>query len=275
MPESYYELSRNPFRKAPDPDHMFLTTAAEEAMARLEHAALEREIGVLTGDIGVGKTTITRALIDRLDEAVDIVWILNPRLTPNQLLRQIARRLDFEEVPRDRVDLLEGIQDRIVAAWEAGRPVVLLIDEAQMLPFPDTLEELRLLTNLQMDMENLLGVLLVGQPELNRQLAHPRLAPLAQRIGVRFHLGPLEREETFRYIHSRAESVGRDTPLFNDEALETIHVFSRGVPRVINNICANALLEGFVREEDPIGADVVADVARDLGLTGPEPETTG
>lgn len=267
-PEAWYGLSRNPFRKAPDPDHFHPAAASEEALARLEHAALEREIAVLTGDIGVGKTTVTRCLVDRVDDEVHIVWIMNPRLNPNQLLRQIADRLGVDPLPRDRVGLVDAVHEAVFRAWEEGRPVVILVDEAQMLPFPDTFEELRLLTNLQLDGENMLGVILVGQPELERRLNHPRLAPLVQRVGVRFHLGPLSPPEVADYIRTRLASAGRDKPLFDDEALMQIAERGRGIPRVVNNLCANALLAGYLRGADPIPGAIVADVADDLGLAG-------
>lgn len=265
-PEIFYGLERNPFRKAPDPDHILWTPAIEEAVARLEHAALEREIAVLTGGIGVGKTTATRALVDRLGGAVEVVWVMNPRLSPNQLLQQLALSLRIQPQPQGRVRLLDALAERLFLAWQNGTPVVVLIDEAQLLPFPDTFEELRLLTNLQMDMDNLLGLLLVGQPELRQRLEHPRLAPLAQRIGVRFHLEPLTAEQTADYVHSRTAGAGRRTALFDTSAVALIHAVSRGIPRIINNLCGNALLAGYLSEADPIGAAVIAEVARDLGL---------
>lgn len=267
-PEAFYGLDRNPFRKAPDPEHLHPAPAVEEALARLEYAALEREIAVLTGDIGVGKTTLTRHLVDRLGEEVQIVWIMNPRLTPNQFLRQLAMRLEISPLPRDRVAMLDAIHEAVVAAWAAGRPVVLLIDEAQMLPFPDTFEELRLLTNVQGDGENLLAVLLVGQPELEERLVHPRMAPLNQRVGVRFHLGPLAADETAAYLESRAASAGRTRPLFDDAATARLAAASRGVPRVLNNLCNHALLAGFVAGCDPIDLATVDTVVADLGLGG-------
>lgn len=266
-PEAWYGLTRNPFRKAPDPEHLHPAPAVEEALARLEYAAREREIGVLTGDIGVGKTTLTRSLVDRLGDDVRIIWIMNPRLTPNQLLRQIAMRLDVAPLPRDRVSMLDAIHGAIVDAWQDGRPVVLLVDEAQMLPFPETFEELRLLTNVQADGENLLSVLLVGQPELEERLRHPRLAPLVQRIGVRYHLGPMDPDEVAAYVASRAASAGRAAPLFDDEALERLALASHGIPRVLNNLCGHALLAGFLAEREPIDAELVDEVARDLGLS--------
>ncbi len=267
-PEAFYGLDRNPFRKAPDPEHLHLSAGVEEALARLEYAASEREIAVLTGGIGVGKTTLTRRLVDRLGDEVQIVWIMNPRLTPNQFLRQMAMRLEIEPLPRDRVTLLDAIHEAVVDAWAAGRPVVLLVDEAQMLPFPETFEELRLLTNVQGDGENLMAVLLVGQPELEERLAHPRMAPLSQRIGVRFHLGPLGDDEVAAYLKTRAASAGRPTPLFDDEATALLATASHGIPRVLNNLCGQALLAGFIAGRDPIDRVTIESVIDDLGLGG-------
>lgn len=269
MPETYFDIDRNPFHKAPDPTRLFASPQIEEALARLEHGALEREITVLTGEIGVGKTTLTRVLVDRLDGDVRFVWILNPRLTPSQLLQQIATSLDISPLPRNKVQLLDAIEREVVRAWESGRPIVLLVDEAQTIPTPDTLEELRLLTNFQLDAENLMGMILVGQPELNRRLASPRFLPLAQRVGVRFHLGGMDRDQTADYIRSRLDAVGADRALFSTAAIERVHDYSRGIPRVVNNLCSNALLSAYGRQQPGIDIDVIDDVAADLGLKAP------
>lgn len=267
MPETFFDIERNPFHKAPDPAHLFLAAQTEEAIARLEHGALQREITVLTGDIGVGKTTITRALVDRLDDDVQFVWILNPRLSATQLLQHIANGMGVKPTPRNKVELLDAIEHAVVKAWEAGRPIVLLVDEAQVIPVPETLEELRLLTNFQLDAENLLGMILVGQPELNRKLQSPRFRPLAQRVGVRFHLSGFDFATTQSYIQSRLEAAGRREPLFAPAAIERIYQYSRGIPRVINNVCGNALLAAYVKREALITPATIDDVAGDLGLT--------
>lgn len=266
MPETFFDIDRNPFHKAPDPNHLFASPQVEEALARLEHGALEREITVLTGDIGVGKTTLTRALVDRLDADVRFVWLLNPRLTPTQLLHHIAASLGIDPVPRNKVQVLDAIEREVVKAWEAGRPVVLLVDEAQTIPAPDTLEELRLLTNFQLDAENLMGMILVGQPELNRRLATPRFRPLAQRVGIRFHLSGFDARQTADFIRSRLAAVGRSNELFEPDAVARIFELSRGIPRVINNLCSNALLSAYLQQTEPIGRSIVDDVAADLGL---------
>jgi len=266
MPEHYFRLTAPPFHKAPDPSHLFKTPAMEEAIARMEHGARSQEISVLTGDVGVGKTTATRALVDTLAEDFKIVWILNPRLTPTQLLQHLAMRLEIEPSPRGRVQLLDKIQNSIFQLWEQKRPLLILIDEAQLLPFPETFEELRLLTNFQMDGENLFSLILSGQPELHRRLEHPRLRPLNQRIGVRYQLTELDSEQVGDYINTRVAAFGREEAMFTSPAIQKIAEFSRGIPRVINNICSNAMLEGFVREQDPINDDIIYDVAKELGI---------
>lgn len=264
--EEFYRLSRHPFTRAPDPEHIYLSPQVEEALARLEHAAEVREIAVLTGEIGVGKTTITRALVDRLENgSYHIVWIMHPRLSPPQLLELIALRLDLPTLPKRKVALLDAISTRVYELWREGRTMVLLFDEAQLLP-GDTLEEIRLLTNIQADEENLFATILVGQPEFRRRLDLPRFRALAQRIGIRYHIVPMEAKEVKEYLTSRVKSAGRHTPLFTDAAVEAIVRYSRGIPRVINHLCANLLIHGYLQEEDPLGAASVDHVAQELGL---------
>lgn len=266
--EGFYRLKRNPFCRAPDPDHIYLSPRFEEALARLQHAAESREMALLTGEIGVGKTTVTRALVDRLEEQeARIIWVMHPRLSPSQFLEFVARRLDLAPLPARKVALLEATYEKIHELWSEGKLLVILVDEAQLLP-PETLEEIRLLTNIQADEENFFSLILVGQPELRRRLELPRFLPLAQRIGIRYHIPPLESAEVEEYLHTRVQSAGREEPLFTPQALSAIARFSRGIPRVINHLCANLLIQGFLKEEDPIGVESVTHVAEELGLLG-------
>lgn len=252
------------FHKAPDPDRILLLDQFDEALARLEYGVREKEITLLTGDIGTGKTTLTRALIDRLDDEVQFCWIINPRLSASQFLRQIALQLDLEPA-RGKVDLLDQLANAFLDASSAGRPVSLLIDEAQMMP-PDTLEELRLLTNIQLDAENLISVTLVGQPELLRRLRQPRFLPLLQRVGVRYHLSPLTEDETTAYIRTRLQNAGYPPEMFDEQARSAVYAYSHGLPRVINNLCGNALLAAMLDGADTVTSDLIDDVAADLGL---------
>jgi type II secretory pathway predicted ATPase ExeA len=266
MYEKFYGLTKRCFQKTPDPAFLFESTGHAEALARLQYAVEEREFVLLTGDIGSGKTTLSRALIDSLDESYLPVLITNPRLTPAQFLRTLARRLGVDSPGRYKSDLLEQINARLYSCYEEGLCPVVIIDEAQLIPGKDTFEEIRLLTNYQLDDLNLMALVLIGQTELRERLKRPAYGALRQRIGIAFHLGPLGLPETARYISHRLSVAGRTEPLFTDEAVELIHRSTGGVPRVINSVATGALLSGFGAGAALIGPGIVEDVVRDLGL---------
>lgn len=262
----YYGLARKPFSKTPDPGMLYRSREHEEALARMEQAVEDRELMILTGDIGCGKTTLSRALIDRLPETVRPALLINPRLSPNQLLRALAVRLG-EEAPRYfRADLIEQIHGQLFRCYESGVLPLLIIDEAQAIPSRETFEEIRLLTNFQLDRENLMAIIMMGQPELGRRLRHPAYEALRQRVGLNYHLGPLAAASVNDYLDFRLRAAGRERPLFSAEAVAMIGRLSAGIPRWINNLAAGALLEGFGRENEIISDEIIADVARDLGL---------
>ena len=220
---------------------------------------------VLTGEIGSGKTTLSRALIDSVGPEVKLVLLYNPRLSPTQLLRSLIQSLGGQ--PRsNRNDLWEELSDLLFELFEAGKQAVLIVDEAQLIPEKATLDELRLITNFQLDDLNLLTLILLGQPELRERLRRPGYRALFQRVGLRYHLGPLNQEETGKYLRHRLRVAGREQELFNPGAVERIYAYSQGLPRLINNLAASALLEGFGREQDQIGPEIVTDIARELEL---------
>ncbi len=262
----FYGLKDKPFGKTPDPEMLFLSRRHEEALARMEQAVEDRELLLLTGEIGSGKTTLSRALIDRLPENFKPCLIINPRLSPNQLLRTVSRRLGAEEPKYFKSDLVEQIFELLFQHYHNGICPVLIIDEAHLIPSRETFEEVRLLTNCQLDKENLVSIILIGQPELNQRLSHPVYQALRQRVGIRYHLAGLAREELPEYLEFRLKKAGREKNLFAPEAIEAIWVFSGGIPRRINNIAANALIEGFAREVKLIQPRIIEDVAEDLGL---------
>ena len=265
MYQEFYQLEEKPFRKTPDPRFLYPSRQHQEALARLQFAVEEREFFVLTGEIGSGKTTLSRALIDSLGEEAKLVLMLNPRLSPIQSLRALVKGLGGK--PRsNRNDLWEQMSDQLFELFEQGKQAVLIIDEAQMIPEKATLDELRLITNFQLDDLNLLTLILIGQPELQERLRRPGYRPLLQRVGIRYHIGPLDREETGEYLNYRIRVAGREEEIFSPEAVERIGFYSGGLPRVINNLAASALLEGFGREAEAIGPEIIEDVARELGL---------
>src|SRR6266702_1891042 len=228
MFEEFFGFATKPFGKTPDPSFLYESPQHGEALARLEYAVDEKELAVLVGEIGSGKTTLSRALIDRIGDARPVILLINPRLTPNQLLRSIAIGLAIEPA-KLRSDLLEQIHAKLVELYESRREPVLIIDEAQLLPSKATFDEIRLLTNFQLDDQNLLSVLLIGQPELEIRLHRPANAPLRQRIGMRYRLGPLTLEETARYIEHRVRVGGGARNPFSRAAMEEIYATSGGI----------------------------------------------
>jgi type II secretory pathway predicted ATPase ExeA len=244
MFEAFFGFTTKPFGKTPDPSFLYESPQHKEALARLEYAVDEKELAVLVGEIGSGKTTLSRALIDRVGESRPVILLINPRLTPNQLLRAIAIGLAIPP-SKYRTDLLDQIHTKLVELYEQRREPVLIIDEAQLLPGKATFDEIRLLTNFQLDDQNLVSVLLIGQPELDWRLDRPAYAPLRQRIGMRYTLGPLTLEETLCYIEHRIRVAGAMRNPFSRSAMEEIHQQSGGIPRLINTLATTALLDAF------------------------------
>ena len=263
MYKEFYGLKEKPFSKTPDPRFLYQSPKHAEALARLHHAVEEQDIVLLTGEIGSGKTTLSRAFIDSLDESYHALLIINPRLSPSQLLRTVALRLGMDDPSRYRHGILEGINARLFELYEAGRRPVLVIDEAQLIPGKATFEELRLLTNFQLDDRNLLAVVLIGQTELRDRLDKKQYRALRQRFGMRYHLGPLTREETGAYLQYRLQVAGREAPLFEQEAIALLFEHTGGIPRSINVIAGNALIEGFGRSAASIGPEIIESVVGD------------
>jgi type II secretory pathway predicted ATPase ExeA len=264
MYKAFYGLKERPFSKTPDPRFLFLSRGHAEALARLLHAVEERDIVLLTGGIGCGKTTLSRALMDELNESFMVVLLTNPRLTPLEFLRTLAYRLDIEQPAEYKSELLEQLGGRLYQLYREGVHPVLIIDEAQLIPHKDTFDEIRLLTNFQLDDGNLLSVVLMGQPELRTRLAHPVYEPLRQRIGIHFDLGPLNEAEAGLYLRHRIRCAGGSEDLFQADAIRDVALFSGGIPRKINQVAALALLEGFGRGSVRIDADIIAEVVAEL-----------
>jgi len=265
MFEDFFGFQTKPFGKTPDPAFLFESPQHREALARLEYAVDEKELALLVGDIGSGKTTLSRALIDRIGDARPVVLLINPRLTPAQLLRSIASGLGLAP-SRYRNELLDQIHSRLFELYEEKREPVLIIDEAQLIPSKATFDEIRLLTNFQLDEQNLLSVLLIGQPELEGRLERSHYAPLRQRIGLRYRLGPLSLAETVEYIEHRIRVAGGGRNPFDRAAMERIHAVSGGIPRLINTLATTALLDAFGDDAESIDAPRVASAAREHRL---------
>ncbi len=275
MYEGYWGLREKPFRKTPDPRYLYLNETYEEALERLQFAVDEMDLALLTGEVGSGKTLLTRALVDRVGERFEVGMILNPRLSPRQFLRATATELGVAEPRFHTTDLLEQIHDRLLALDDEGRAALLIVDEAHLIPGKPTFEEIRLLTNFQLDDRNLVAIVLVGQPELRERFRHRAYRALTQRIGAAFHLVPLGAEETARYVRHRLAVAGAVRDVFTAEALVRLHEGSGGIPRVVNHLATQALLEGMARGASVVDGAIVAAVAAERDFEGASIEARG
>ena len=264
MYNDFYGFTEKPYSKTPDPRFLYLSRGHREALARLQYAVEERELALLTGDIGCGKTTISRALMDAMGERYRFCFIFNPRLTALEFLRVVARSLLNDLPPGGKDELLSRVTDTLYLLHREGCCPVIVVDEAQLIPDREIFDEIRLLTNFQLDDRNLLSVILMGQPELRSILSSPIYEPFRQRIGLQYHLEPLTLEETLEYLDYRAMVAGGAEGLFSPDAVQRIYELSKGVPRRINFIATNAFLEGFGRDVTFIDADLIDSVAHEI-----------
>lgn len=259
----FYGLAKKPFSKTPDPGFLFPSRQHAEALARLSHALEEREVAVLTGEVGAGKTTLSRALVDEFAERCRFSFVVNPALPPAQLLGAIAEGFGLPPARR-KAEAFGALAEHVARLDAEGSFAVVVVDEAQLLPGRAAFDELRLLGNLAADDRALVGLVLLGQPELRERIRERGGEAFAQRVGVAYHVGALDAEETGRYLAHRLAVAGRTEPLFDAEAVAAVHARSGGLPRRVNQLAANALLEGFSREADRIDASVVEAAAADL-----------
>ncbi len=265
MYNSFYGFREAPFHITPDPRFLFFSTQHREAFHHILFGIRERKGFIqITGEVGAGKTTVTRAVLEELGPTVHTALILNPVLTSTQLARTILVELGLKPRKLDRSGYLDLLNQYLFDQAARDHDVVLFIDEAQDLE-PDLLEQIRLLSNLETDRRKLLQIVLVGQPELREKLDHPGLRQLRQRITVRYHLRPLSRPDMARYIAHRLHVAGANgRPSFSPWALRTLHRYAGGIPRLVNAVCDKALLYGYVNEIDHLTAKSVRRAIREL-----------
>jgi len=265
MYTAFYGLREKPFALSPDPRFLYLAASHREALAHLLYGIDEGEGFIaVTGEVGTGKTTLCRSLLDRLGSETEVAFLFNPSQTAGELLHAIAGEFGFDDRNATRHELGDRLNRFLLDRKRDGRKVLLIVDEAQNLP-NGTLEQIRLLSNLETSSEKLIQILLLGQPELDDHLDSPALRQLRQRIGVRWNLGPLDAAETREYVRHRLRIAAQEErDLFDEAALAEVHRRTRGVPRLINILCDRALLAGYASEKRRITADLVRQAAEEI-----------
>jgi len=269
MYESFFGFNRTPFDLSPDPYFLFRTSAHSEGFACIYYGVTRRKgFAVLTGEVGTGKTVLTRMLLQVLMRTnVASAYVFNPTLTRDDFLRYILDDLGIP-VRATKSEMLHDLNKFLIERHRSNLTTALIVDEAHLLD-SEVLEEIRLLTNLETTTQKLLQIVLVGQPELDSLLDSPRLRQLKQRVAVRCSLLPLSSEQSKAYIKYRVQRAGpkiQPESLFPEETMTLIARYSGGIPRVINNICENALISAFARHKKSITPDVIEEVASDLRL---------
>ena len=275
MYKAFFSLTENPFSISPNPKYLYMSDRHTEALTHLVYGL--RDGGgfvLLTGEVGTGKTTVSRCLRQQLPDDTDLAFILNPSLSTEELLASICDAFQLPYVqPATLKTLFDALHHFLLQNHQAGRRTLLVIDEAQHL-MPDVLEQLRLLTNLETDDAKLLQIVLIGQPELQELLRQPLLRQLAQRITARYHLLPLDLNDVDSYVRFRLQVAGCLQPIFTPSAIRALHRLSGGIPRVINLICERALLGAYAAGRERINDKLLAQAAyeatgvRDEGTTG-------
>jgi general secretion pathway protein A len=273
MYKGFFGLKENPFNVNPDPRFLFLTNQVEETLTGLMYGIQTRKGFItLTGEVGTGKTTLVNRLLDWLhSRKARTAFLFNSRMNSNQLFDFILAEFEIACDSRSKSQQLMKLNHWLLDRYRRGETVVLIIDEAQNLTYP-VLEEIRLLTNLETSTEKLLQIVLSGQPELEEKLKLPQLRQLRQRIMLRCRTTALNKEQTQEYMLERLKIAGASgDPIFSQKAMEAVHLYSLGIPRVINLLCEHSLVNAYVEQQRPIQPKIVEDVAREFQLDEIEP----
>lgn len=258
MYREYFDLQEWPYRNTPDPRYIFWSSIHQQAHAMLLYALEEHDIVLLTGETGTGKTTVVRAALEEAQKTrrMTLIVLVYPRLTPFQLLASIADSLKVQ-APRSRLALMNAIANELLSRWQDDNRVALVIDESQLLPGKTVFDEIRLLNNLQLDHANLIGLILVGQPELIHRLRHKAYRAFRQRIAMHIDLQPLLPKEIGPYMLHRWNVAGGHKFPFPDSAIERIAKLSQGIPRLINHLAHLSLMEAYGRNQKTISEEII------------------
>jgi len=261
----FYGLKEKPFSVTADPNFLYLSRHHREAISHMQYG-IEERMGFLeiTGEIGTGKTTICKGLLNTLDEHTKTAFILNSNLSEIQILQAIVEDFGIRLKNKNKLTMMNELNKFLLDQLKQNNNAVLIIDEAQNLKL-SLLEQIRLLSNLETEKEKLLQIILVGQPELKEKLASKELEQLRQRIAIRYHILPLDRDEVEGYMSHRLEVAGsHNGNFFKHDAIDSIFKFSRGVPRLINIICDKALLSGYAAEKKSIDSYMIKKCAKEI-----------
>lgn len=267
MYESFFGFKEKPFNDAPDPSFLYLSNKHKEALALLTYGIKERKgFVVLSGEVGTGKTTILRAFMKQLDSNSRVAYVFSTKLSDKEFLKFVCHDFGLQVNGDLKIDYVTKLLDFLMKSYYEGKTTTLIVDEAQNLDML-VFEEIRMLTNHETSSQKLLQVFLVGQPQLNDHLERDELWQLKQRISTRYHLYPLDRRETMEYIQTRMRIAGATRQdYFTEGATQKIYKHSHGIPRLINNICDNALLIGYALDTPVINEKIIRECVADLKL---------
>ncbi len=267
MYTDYFGLKEKPFTISPNPRYLYMSEHHREALAHLLYGITSDGcLILLTGDVGTGKTTVCRSLLEQLPQNTETAMIVNPKLSVRELLETICEELDipFSRNSTSRKTYIDGINNHLLKSHAEGKTTVLIIDEAQNLNM-EVLEQLRLLTNLETDTAKLLKIVLIGQPELQEKLKDPRVSQIDQRITSRYHLAPLQKTDVAGFIQHRLIIAGGGRmQFFTEKALDQAYRLSRGIPRLINILCDRALLGAYAEGKDQVSESIMLQAGREV-----------
>ncbi len=270
MYESFYKLREKPFSLLPDPGFLYMSRNHRMALAMLEYGFMNQAgFTVITGEIGSGKTTLIRRLLGQIenDENYKVGLVSNTHRSFGELLQWILLAFRLEYRGKEKVELYQTLSEFLLREYDLGHRTILIIDEAQNLDI-ESLEQLRMLSNINAGKDQILQLMLIGQPGLRDMLRQPELEQFAQRIAVDFHLRPLDLQSTNDYIRHRLTVAGGDPDLFEAAACVSVYYYTRGIPRLINVLCDTALICGYADQKSRIDADLIHDVVRDRSMGG-------
>lgn len=265
----FYNLKEHPFSNSIDTRFFFDNEQHSQALLRLRYAAdTKKGLAVVVGDVGTGKTTLARRMLNELEEdayEAALLVVIHTSVTADWLMKKIAMQLGIAEVQESKLEILSQLYKKFVEINESGRKIIVLMDEAQMLASREIMEEFRGLLNMEGADGKLVTLVFFGLPELEHALALDE--PLQQRVAVKYRLQGFDENMTHEYIRHRLRIAGSEEETFSADAVSTIHSYTKGIPRLINTVCDNAMFEGFLIKQKPLGRDIIDQVALNLNLT--------